>query len=409
MIRLSRLPALINTSVRLPWSKSILNRVLILKYLAGDSLQHIFHPEEDDLLANDTRLMLENLVSESPIKNVEDAGTVMRFLTALYALSGKEIFLRGTARMHQRPVRELVNALRKLGADILYEQAEGFPPLHMKPSVIKGGEIEINGSESSQFISALLMIAPYLKGGLNIITKEEPVSLSYIDLTIHLMKQWGASVAKEDHSIKVTEGTYSKNKALVYEADWSAASYWYLLVSACKGSAVNLPGLLVQSFQGDRILAEWMKEFGVYTEVTEDGCRIFSGTLPVAKRFEKDFSFCPDLVPAFAVACSLHGVHGIFHGVAHLQLKESNRIEALKTELAKVNSKLSYSNGSLEVLPGIFNTPKQAFNTWKDHRIAMSLAGFACFVPVEIEEEEVVNKSYPSFWANLVKAGFVCK
>ncbi len=410
MIRLSKPRAPIDTSVNLPWSKSTVNRVLILKYLAGDNLSDIFKNTPLFFLSDDVQLMHSNLVTEGDAKNAADAGTVMRFLTAVYALQGKKILIQGNGRMYQRPIGELVNALRHLGADIRYEQQEGFPPLNINQASMHGGEVVLQGSTSSQFISALLLIAPYLNGGLTIKFLHPPVSFSYIQLTIDLMKQWGAKVQTTLTEIKVEQGRYTKNLPLMIEKDWSAASYWYMMVSACRGSRIELPGLVLPSFQGDSIVAIWMQELGVKTETRADRCVISSGELPVGSHFEKDFSSYPDLVPAFAVTCALHGIPAVFTGVAHLKLKESDRITSLTAELQKVNCLVTYTDeGTMRLAPGNFTLPKEGFYTWNDHRIAMSMAGFACRVPIELHDETVVSKSYPGFWDELIKAGFVSK
>ncbi|MCC6684840.1 MAG: 3-phosphoshikimate 1-carboxyvinyltransferase [Bacteroidia bacterium] len=383
---------------------------MILKYLAGDNLTDIFKSTPQFFLPDDVQVMFANLITESDEKNAADAGTVMRFLTAVYALQGKTIFIRGNGRMYQRPIGELVNALQHLGADIAYEQQEGFPPLKINPASMHGGEVALQGSVSSQFISALLLIAPYLNGGLTIKFINPPVSSSYIQLTLDLMKQWGAKVHTAAMEIKVEQGMYTKNLPLVFETDWSSASYWYMMVSACKGSRIELPGLFLPSFQGDSIVATWMQELGVKTEVQADRCVISSGELPECSHFEKDFSSYPDLVPAFAVTCALHGIPAVFSGVAHLKLKESDRITSLTAELQKVNCLVTYTDdGTMRLTPGNFTLPNEVFHTWNDHRIAMSMAGFACRVPIELNDETVVSKSYPGFWKELIKAGFVSK
>ncbi len=410
MIRLSKPRAPINTSVNLPWSKSTVNRFLILKYLAGDNLTDIFKNIPQFFLPDDVQVMHTNLITESDEKNAADAGTVMRFLTAVYALQGKAVFIRGNGRMYQRPIGELVNALRHLGADIAYEQQKGFPPLKMNQASMHGGEVALQGSASSQFISALLLIAPYLNGGLTIKFIHPPVSFSYIQLTIDLMKQWGAKVQTAAMEIKVEQGRYTGNLPLQIETDWSAASYWYMMASACSGSRIELPGLTLPSFQGDSIVATWMQELGVKTEMQADRCVISSGELPVCSHFEKDFSSYPDLVPAFAVTCALHGISAVFSGVAHLKLKESDRIAALTAELQKVNCAVTFTGeATMRLTPGNFTLPREAFNSWNDHRIAMSMAGFACRVPIALNDETVVSKSYPRFWEELIKAGFVSK
>jgi 3-phosphoshikimate 1-carboxyvinyltransferase len=383
---------------------------LVLKYLASDSLDDIFKNIQIALLPSDVQIMLANLIGEGKEKNTADAGTVMRFLTAVYALLGEEVIVSGTGRMHQRPMGELVNALHQLGAAITYEQQEGFPPLHIYPAALKGGVVELKGTTSSQFISALLLIAPYLSGGLTIKLTKLPVSLSYIQLTINLMKQWGARVQIAESEITVEEGHYTRNLPLVIEADWSAASYWYMMASACRGSRVELPGLVLPSLQGDSIVAIWMNELGVKTEVSKSGCVISSGELARCRIFEKDFSSCPDLVPAFAVTCALHEIPAVFNGVAHLKLKESDRLVALASELQKINCIVTCTDdGIMRLTPGSFTLPKEPFYTWNDHRMAMSVAGFACRVPIELTDGKVVSKSYPGFWDDMIKAGFVCK
>lgn len=410
MIRLSRPPASISGQIFLPFSKSILNRCLVIKALAGDNLVQVLEPFKETSIAHDTCLMLNGLTTKEVNINLEDAGTAMRFLTAYYAIRPEHHMLTGTNRMKERPINGLVTALQNLGAKITYTEHNGFPPLYIEGGGLSGGVLNAEVNQSSQYLSALLMIAPYLPGGLTIKWSQNLVSADYVRLTVGLMQQWGAKVTEGVNQITVAPGFYTPGLALQAEADWSAASYWFVLVSLLPGSLLYLPHLFAHSLQGDKIMADWMQNFGVTTTATTDGCKLESQAVALPKVFEQDFSACPDLVPAMAVACAAHGVKGVFYGTAHLRHKESDRIAALQHELARINTRLIINpEGVMFIDPQKWVEPITAFDTYKDHRMAMCMAAFACLTQVEINGADVVKKSYPAFWTDLQLAGFSVK
>lgn len=391
--------------VHLPGSKSISNRILMMYAIAEKELDIQGLSESDD-----TRLMLNNLqyvkvCGQSGIPLVVDsgnAGTVMRFLTALLACYPQKWLLTGSQRMKIRPIDGLVDALRQLGARIDYAEIEGYPPLLIHGCDFAGGEVAVDASKSSQFISALMMIAPYLDGGLVIRLKHQPVSFSYIEMTAKLMRQMQASVSYTEQQITVEEGEYQID-AFRVEPDWSAAAYWYQLVALSDDADIFLPGLKSDSVQGDRILADIYSSLGVQSLFEEKGLRLKSSHC-ISNSFHYDFRNCPDIALSVIVSCAARRMEASFTGIEHLKYKESDRMLCLQKELLKLGVDLkedaatyilSYHNKT--VLPLTLH-----FNTYEDHRIAMSLAPLVMhYNEIEMEQAEVVNKSYPGFWEDL--------
>lgn len=390
--------------IQLPASKSISNRLLVINALSGNKI------EIDNLsTANDSVILNGILSSYIPhanptIKeiNCEDAGTVMRFLTAFFATQKGQWLLRGTDRMHQRPIKILVDRLRELDADIKYLGKEGYPPLLITGKSLKGKKISVNASISSQYISALLMIAPYLKNELQIELLGTVASKPYIDMTLRLMQQCGVESSFEDNLITVEKGSYASLEVNV-ESDWSSASYWYAFTALSNDLDIELEGLLQNSLQGDSIVADWMKELGVETTYTENGIFIKSSET-VVQIFENDFSNCPDLAPTFICLCAAKGITGKFNGLESLAIKESDRTNALANELEKVGVRFSQKNNhwELEPNPALKNIDIPIeFGAYGDHRLAMALVMFEMVLPqVVIKNKEVVKKSYPNFWAD---------
>jgi 3-phosphoshikimate 1-carboxyvinyltransferase len=321
--------------------------------------------------------------------------------------------------MLERPIGALVTALRSLGADIEYLGREGYPPLRIGPPQGLGQvsrQVRIHGGTSSQFLSALLMIGPCLPNGLELIPEGELVSRPYLEMTLQLMRCFGAEAAWQGDSIVVSPGAYTPREFVV-EADWSAASYWYALAALAESADIRLNGLFVDSWQGDAVLSKMMQSFGIQTVFEEKGIRLqSSGTAP-KPLFEWDFLECPDIAQTLAVVCAGLGVQGIFSGLETLSIKETDRIAAIRNELAKVG--VSFSK-----LPPRFSkkSPDQTFYlvdgrahwqetphfaTYGDHRMAMAFAPLALLAPVVIEDPEVVRKSYGSFWEHLKAAGFI--
>ncbi|MEJ8802972.1 3-phosphoshikimate 1-carboxyvinyltransferase [Pontibacter sp. H249] len=402
-LTLSHPSGILNTSIKLPASKSEANRALIISALSGASSK-LYNLSE----ANDTQLLQRLLKSEDETIDAEDAGTVMRFLTAYYAITGQDKTLTGTARMCQRPIKVLVDALRELGASIAYLGEEGYPPL--KIEAFKGSgkkHLKVRSDISSQYISALLMVAPLLPEGLVLELEGKISSKPYINMTLSLMKHFGVEATFENSIITVPHQKYTSGSFQV-ESDWSAASYWYSMVALAKEADITLLGLKEKSFQGDSAVAEIMNHLGVYTYFTDEGVRL------TKKRCEKhlvyDFSDCPDLAQTVVALSAALGVTLEITGLESLRIKETDRIHALQIELLSLGCKLEeITPGVFRMDPGIISKESFVFRTYQDHRMAMAFAPLALLAPTTIQEPSVVRKSYPRFWEDLEKAGFKVK
>jgi 3-phosphoshikimate 1-carboxyvinyltransferase len=392
--------------IHLPPSKSIYNRALIIRALCGEGFKISPAPS-----ANDSLLLEKLLKTSASVIDAEDAGTTFRFLTAYLSQKPGEWLLTGTERMKQRPIEILVNSLRQLGADIIYADRKKFPPLQIRGQKLKGGTIDIDGSVSSQFISALLLIAPTLEGGLQLNLKGEVFSGSYIEMTLRLMEEFGIHADWTGNVITVEEQKYF-GKDFFVEADWSAASYWYEVAALSEQADITLVGLNGNSVQGDSAIAKIMEQFGVKTEFMENGVRITKqANSNVPKVFSYNFKSCPDLVQTMAVTCAALGTEAAMSGIENLRIKETNRLHALYNEFKKVGLET-------RITPSHFYLPESSlqavsdlqFETYNDHRMAMSLAPLALKLGViEIENAEVVKKSYPEFWNDLSSVGFDVK
>lgn len=392
-------------TIELPTSKSISNRLLLLNALS-------YSPYEIKNLSDsdDTKVMLDVLNSNSNVFDIGAAGTSMRFLTAFLSKVVGEWVLTGSERMKQRPIGILVDALRKLGAKIEYDEKEGYPPLRIFGSSLKGGDITLPGNISSQYISALLMIAPQVEDGLTVHLEGEIISRPYIDLTLNLMEEYGVkAIWQDERTIIIPEANY-RPKPMRVEADWSAASYWYEIVALNPGLEVTLQGLEENSLQGDSGVLNIFEKLGVVSRFTKKGLILSSeGSTP--DQFEYDFVNQPDLAQTVTVACCMLGIPFKFTGLQTLKIKETDRISALITELAKSGFKLSTNdkdtlewNGGKKDISG----REVSIDTYKDHRMAMAFAPAASVTgEIGINDSGVVSKSYPSFWEDIAKAGFV--
>ena len=394
---------IIETEICLPLSKSIAARALIIGALSPSG-----GLPSDIPACDDSQTMLTALRSApSGNVNIGPAGTAMRFLTAYYAsLPGADVTLDGNDRMRQRPIGSLVEALRGLGADIEYAGEEGYPPLHIRGHRLKGGEIEISASASSQFISAILLVAPTFEAPLTLRLSEDIPSLPYIKMTCAMMSRSSAIVEWTGNEIQVKPSVYIPAHDTA-EPDWSAASYWYS-IAALSAGWISLPGLQENSIQGDCTAKNLFEKIGVITTFEDDAAEL-SASPEVYSRLEADMSGTPDLVQTVAVACCLLGVPFRFTGVATLRIKETDRIEALITELDKFGFALETEGSDTLMWEGRRHpiATEPAIETYGDHRMAMAFAPAALYVPgLTINNADVVNKSYPSFWDDLSHAGF---
>ena len=398
-ILLYRTAVLNNATIQLPSSKSESNRALIINALCShkSTLKNLSK-------ARDTQILQDLLSSSKEVLDVMDAGTTMRFLTAFLAVQGQPKILTGTPRMCERPIQILVDALRYLGAKIEYLQKEGYPPIKILGEFDQSAsEIEIPGNVSSQYISALLMIAPSLPLGLILHLQGDIASKPYIKMTLSIMKQFGVEHHWVDSKITIEPQTYQPAKYEI-EGDWSGAGYWFSLVALAQKGELNLLGLHQNSLQGDSQIINIMNHLGVHTQFHSNG--IFISKKPGVDKFSFNFLDCPDLAQTVIVCCAAKGIRGVFTGLHSLRIKETDRIGALQTELVKFGATLEEKqNGEWMLVPGKNISQPLTFSTYDDHRMAMSLAPLATQEDLFIENPQVVVKSFPDFWEELNKAG----
>ena len=399
-------PAKIHTTIQLPSSKSISNRALIINALGNGT----HHPENlSD--CDDTRVMIRALNDDKETIDIMAAGTAMRFLTAYLSVTPGTRIITGTERMQQRPIQVLVNALRELGADIEYVANDGFPPLRITGRELRKDTISLPGNVSSQYISALLMIAPVLTNGLTIRLTGDIISRPYINLTLQLMNDFGVRAEwTDDHRLKVEPQAYHSTPFYV-ESDWSAASYWYQIVALSKEAEVTLPGLFKDSYQGDSQVAGIFRSLGVETIYT-DKTVILKKNGKSVERLDYDFINQPDLAQTFVVTCALLNIPFRFSGLQSLKIKETDRMAALITEMRKLGYILHETDGSVLSWEGERCTTEEhpAIDTYEDHRMAMAFAPTCLALPeILINNPQVVSKSYPRYWEDLRQAGFIIK
>lgn len=402
---------LLRGRIVLPASKSLSARALIINALCGNDASPANLSDCDD-----TQVLLRALTERKAVTDIHAAGTAMRFSTAYFAAAaGEEHVITGTPRMCQRPIAVLTDALRSLGADIEYAGNEGFPPLRVRGRQLDGGTVELPADVSSQYISALLMLGPVLRRGLEIRLTGEIVSRPYIDMTLGLMRHFGASAGwTGEQTLSVAPQPYRKGTGYEVEADWSAASYWYEMValSPDAGARIELPGLQENSLQGDAEVRHFFEQLGVSTEFTGDGAvltkRERCGTEPQACRL--DLTRQPDLAQTLTVTCAMTGRPFHLTGLQSLRIKETDRIAALRRELAKLGCDIGEANGSELFSAATAPPPRPAStvetDTYDDHRMAMSFAPCALLTGrLRINCPEVVSKSYPGFWDDLRRIG----
>ena len=407
MFRVSRERTKLQGRIRLDGSKSISNRVLLLKALSGEdfSIEGLSNSRDSQ-----TMLRLIHQFREGDITTPFDAGaagTTFRFMTAFLALQEGSQIMTGSDRMKQRPIGPLVDALRQLGAQIDYLGKEGYPPLQLNtPRIELNNRIVIAADTSSQYISALLMVGSFLPDGLELQLLGNVVSRPYIEMTLRIMDYFGLRSGWQEDRISVKAQEFEARSFQV-EADWSAASYHYALVALAPEAELYLDGLFTDSFQGDAVLTKMMVAFGIQTEFTDSGIRIHKPGMAPGSGFEWDFLECPDLAQTLAVICGAKGIQGRFTGLRTLRIKETDRIRALQIELAKVEVSLKETERDwFEVTGKASWAEEPIFDTYEDHRMAMAFAPLGMIAPILIQAPEVVAKSYPSFWDDLRSLGF---
>lgn len=410
----------VSGTIHLTGSKSECNRALIIEALSHGKVKVVNISD-----AADTVTLLEVLSQKSEVLsrksndlelktqdlrlvNIGPAGTAMRFLTAYFTLQDEEVILTGSERMKQRPIGILVNALREVGAHIDYTEKEGYPPLRIKGSLRQQqkDKISIQGDISSQYITALLLIAARLPLGLTLQIEGELTSKPYVEMTLAMLQQAGIQHQWEGNNIHIPHQEF-RETSLNVEPDWSAASYWYAIAALADEAELFLPGLTSYSLQGDSVITEIMANFGITSQFKDGGVHLKKEAKPLSRKIF-DLKSCPDLAQTIIVVCAALGHDATFTGLETLKIKETNRVLALQTELAKMGVKLIEKGQVYKLDCSEKFIPEKVFiHTYDDHRMAMAFAPLALLIPeVEIEDFDVVEKSYPAFWEDLKKVGF---
>ncbi len=393
---------LITKNVFISGSKSESNRLLILQQLfSGTTISNLSD-------SDDTHHLQLALTSEDSDLNIGHAGTAMRFLTAFFAAKeNRTVVLSGSERMHNRPIQILVEALRDLGADISYVAKEGYPPLKIIGKKLTKKEVQIDGNISSQYISALLLIAPSLPEGLTLGLVGEITSIPYIKMTLSLLNRVGIETLFEGDRIQVKSYKDESKKTLVVESDWSSASYFYSIIAFSElGSEIRLSSYKKESLQGDSILSTIYEHFGVKTIFEDTTILLKKITQHKSKPLCLDLNKAPDIAQTIAVTCAGLGVSCELSGLHTLKIKETDRLEALHTELTKLGADISVTNESLALKSNANIKPNISIETYNDHRMAMAFAPLGMRVPIKILEADVVTKSYRNFWEDLRLVGF---
>lgn len=404
----------LKSEISITGSKSETNRLLLLKALFPNLVL------ENTSNSDDSEVMLKVLKdfhlpsSNSKLFDIHHAGTAMRFLTAYFAIQEEnEVVLTGSSRMKERPIQILVNALNQLGAEISYVENEGFPPIKIKGKKITKNKVSLPANVSSQYISALLLIAPKLENGLELTLEGEITSVPYIKMTLALLNEIGVETSFEGNKINVghavsLDETRSASRFIV-ESDWSSASYWYSIIALSEiGTTITLLSYTKNSLQGDAVLAEIYEDFGVETVFNSNKSITITKTESYTIEYaEYNLQNSPDIAQTIAVTCFGLGFECHFTGLHTLKIKETDRLEALKNELTKLGAEVSITNDSLTILSSKGINENVSIATYQDHRMAMAFAPLALKVPIIIENAEVVSKSYPTFWDDLKKIGFL--
>ena len=399
------------SKVRITGSKSETNRLLLLQALyLNISLDNISKSDDSDVMMGALKL-IQNPKSKTFCHKIDihHAGTAMRFLTAFFAIQeNSEVVITGSSRMKERPIKILVEALNQLGAEISYEGNEGFPPIKIEGQKITKNKISLKADVSSQYISALLLIAPKLENGLELTLEGEVASVPYIKMTLALLNEIGVITSFENNKIKVNQKSIVKNHQFTIESDWSSASYFYSIAALSEiGTQITLSKYKQNSLQGDSVLVEIYKDFGVET--------IFNNnkTITISKvkahnlqSITHNLKDSPDIAQTIAVTCFGLGIACHLTGLHTLKIKETDRLEALKAELTKLGAAISVTKESLHLKPSTSIKENISIKTYQDHRMAMAFAPLALKTSIEIEEAEVVSKSYPTFWNDLESIGF---
>ena len=397
-LKIKKIDKVIKGNIQITGSKSETNRLLILKQ---------FYPNltiENISNSDDSILMQKALASKDEEINIGHAGTAMRFLTAYFSVKdGSEIVLTGSHRMKDRPVKILVEALTSLGAEIQYLEKEGFPPLKISGKKLAKDFVEIEGNVSSQYISALLLIAPTLQNGLKLKFKGEVTSVPYIKMTLQLLADLGIDYTWEENLITVQPKPAIESKTVIVESDWSSASYYYSLCTLSPNSEIILSSYKKNSLQGDSVLAEIYKDLGVETMFNENEIILKNTNTLNFKLLTLNLKNAPDIAQTIAVTCFGLGIECYLTGLHTLKIKETDRLVALKTEIEKLGGEVIITDETLHLKSSEKINENISIATYDDHRMAMAFAPLAVKVAIEIEDAGVVSKSYPTFWEDFAK------
>lgn len=395
-------------SIPITGSKSETNRLLLLQALYPNLiLENTSNSDDSEVMQK--ALNSQFTIHHSQLIDIHHAGTAMRFLTAYFSIQeGKEIVLTGSSRMKERPIQILVDALRQLGAAITYEDNEGFPPIRIKGKKLSQNKVSLAANVSSQYISALLLIAPKLENGLELTLNGEITSVPYIKMTLSLLNEIGIETSFVGNTIIVNSQSTIHNSQFTIESDWSSASYFYSIVALSDiGTQITLSSYKKDSFQGDSVLAEIYKKFGVETTFENNSInlrKIENFVLPTS--YFVNLNNAPDIAQTIAVTCFGLGIGCQLTGLHTLKIKETDRLQALKNELEKLGAKVGVTSDSLTLEASKVINPNIKIKTYQDHRMAMAFAPLALKTDIVIEEAEVVSKSYPAFWEDLKHIGF---
>jgi 3-phosphoshikimate 1-carboxyvinyltransferase len=399
-----------NFKLKISGSKSETNRLLVIQALYPNLVL------ENSSTSDDSEVMIKALGAQYPMPNtqypkidVHHAGTAMRFLTAYFAAQdGFEVQLTGSSRMKERPIKILVDALNELGAEILYIEKEGFPPLKIKGKKLTKSKVSLPANVSSQYISALLLIAPKLENGLELILEGKITSVSYIKMTLALLNEMGVETSFVENKITVKPQSVIQNSKFTIESDWSSASYWYSIVALSEiGTQITLSSFKENSLQGDFALVEIYKIFGVETVFNTNHMLLRKVENLKPETLNLKLNNSPDIAQTIAVTCFGLGISCNLTGLHTLKIKETDRLEALKIELTKLGAAISITNNSLALEQSENINLNVRISTYQDHRMAMAFAPLALKVPIIIENAEVVSKSYPTFWEDFKQFGFL--
>jgi 3-phosphoshikimate 1-carboxyvinyltransferase len=396
-LKINKIDKVVSGEINITGSKSETNRLLILQQ---------FYPniQIDNISNSDDSVLMKNALSSiSNNINIGHAGTAMRFLTAFFSVKeGSEIILTGSDRMKERPIKILVDALISLGANIKYLGNEGFPPLKIIGQKLTKNFVEIEGNVSSQYISALLLIAPTLQNGLQLKFKGDVTSVPYIKMTLQLLEEIGITYSWDNNLITIHPKPVVSLKKVVVESDWSSASYYYSLVALSPNAQVTLSSYKQTSLQGDAVLAAIYQKLGVETIYNSNTITLVHKNSEV-NNVTLDLKNAPDIAQTIAVTCFGLGIECYLTGLHTLKIKETDRLVALKTEIEKLGGNVAITNETLHLKKAASIKENIAIATYHDHRMAMAFAPLALKVPIEIEDADVVSKSYPTFWEHFKK------